>query len=164
MMRWNKKRALPRNVSFLQRLEGRIIRIMVLSVVLLAVFQMKSVMNPVDFYLKFSGDIDAPAFKYQYYIDEAFKEDNKSIESIKLTFVTIPENSPVKVWQNNKLVGIINQDAVNFEIQPGSVYLDATEIAYPVTVEIILNQTRYHLDLDGDSKSFDVQLKSPAAS
>lgn len=164
MMRWNKKRTFPQRTTFLQRLEGRIIRVMVLGVVLLAVFQMKSVMDPVDFYLKFSGDIDAPAFKYQYYIDEAFKEENKSIESVKLIFVTIPENSPVKVWQNDKLVGIINKDTESFQIQPGSVSLDATEISYPVTVEIILNQTRYHLDLNGDSKNFDVHLKSPAPS
>lgn len=163
MMHWNKKRIFPQR-TFLQRLEARVIRIMVLGVVLLAVFQMKAIMNPVDFYLKFSGDIDAPAFKYQYYIDEAFKEDNMRTESVKLTFVTIPENSPVKVWQNDKLVGIINRETKSFEIQPGSVSLDATEIAYPVTVEIVLNQTRYHLDLDGDSKSFDVHLKSPAAS
>ncbi len=164
MMRWNKKRTFPQRVSFLQRLEGRIIRIMVLSVVLLALFQMKSVMDPVDFYLKFSGDIDAPAFKYQYYIDEAFKEDNKNNELVRLIFMTTPENSPVKVWQNDKLVGTISKDRESFELQPGSVSLDATEISYPVTVEIILNQTRYNLDLDGDSKSFDVQLKSPAAS
>ncbi|KUO66369.1 MAG: hypothetical protein APF84_18265 [Gracilibacter sp. BRH_c7a] len=163
-MRWNKRSSFTQKHSFLQRLEGRIIRIMVLGVVLLAVFQMKSVMNPVDFYLKFSGDIDAPAFKYQYYIDEGFKEDSKIIESVKLTFITIPENSPVKVWQDDELVGIINKDTEGFDIQPGSVSLDATDIPYPVTVEIILNQTRYHLELDGDRKSFDVHLKSPAAS
>ena len=160
MMRpsYNKRR------SFLQRVESRIVRIIVLGVVLLAIFQIKSVTNPVDFYLRFGGDIDSPAFKYQYYIDEEFKEGSKSIAPVGLTFITIPENSPVKVWQQDKLLGVVSKDMKNLEVEPGSVSLDATDISYPVTVEIILNQNRYRLDLDRDIKSFDVQLKSPAAS
>lgn len=149
--------------SFLQRFESKVIRMIVIGVVLLTVFQMKSIINPVDFYLRFSGDIDAPAFKYHYYSNENTIPANNNIQTVKLILLTMPENSPVKVWQQDQLLGIISKENQDFEIMPGPVSLDATEISYPVTIEIILNQRRYRLDLDGDIKSFELNIKSPVS-
>ena len=165
MRRFNPRRPALQKGSFLQRLEGKIIRIMILSFVLLAVFQTTTITDPVDFYLRFSSDIDAPAFKYNYYIDEeSSRQANTDTETILLNFETDPEYSPVKIWQHQELVGILSRDINSFQIKPGTVSLDATEISYPVTVEIVLDQNRYRLDLHGDIKSFNLSLQPPAAS
>ena len=164
MRRFNSRRPISRNGSLLQRFEGRIIRIMVLTFVLLAVFQTTTITDPVDFYLRFSGDIDAPAFKYNYYLDEESRHVSADNETVRLYFETDPNNSPVKIWQQEQLIGIINNDTKSFQIQPGTVSLDGTEILYPVTVEIILDQNRYRIDLNGDIKSFNLQLQPPASS
>ncbi len=137
--------------------EKVLLRVMVLSAVLLAVFQMKAIIDPVDFYLKIAGDIDTPAFQYDQHSGGAQSGDQT--KHIALTFETEPENAPVAVYQNDTQLGLISRNkAIN--VEAGTVTLDAAQISYPVTVRIILNHNTYTINLNGDRQSFEVQFKS----
>ncbi|HHV63713.1 MAG TPA: hypothetical protein GXX46_01335 [Peptococcaceae bacterium] len=134
-------------------MEKNLLRVMVLCAVLLAVFQLKSFTNPVDFYLKVMGDLDSPAFKYEEYISGGKSEKGQG-KTISLYLQSEPA-SPVIVKQNEKNLGTIGR-GLTIEAEPGTVYLDASHLAYPVTVEIILNDKSYYLELDRDIKSFEI--------
>ena len=139
-----------RRVSFIGRIEKSVIRIMMICAVLLSLFQLKSITDPVEFYFKIAGEIDSPAFKYSQY-----GEQNKKIS---LYFSADPEGQ-VLVKQNDQTIGIIGK-GINIEVDSGTVYLDASAVAYPVTVNIIYNGKSYPLELNGNIKSFDIQIKS----
>ncbi|NLI91733.1 MAG: hypothetical protein GX434_05850 [Peptococcaceae bacterium] len=132
---------------------------MVLSVVVLALFQISTVTDPVSFYLKIAGEIDSPAFKYDQYINTA---DEQGKKTITLYFTVNPESSVI-VKQNENVVGIIKNET-KMNVEPGTVQLDARHIHQPVTVDIIVNDKKHSIQLNGNIKSFDVQLRSSSAS
>ncbi|QHA00867.1 hypothetical protein [Dehalobacter restrictus] len=140
-------------VSRFQGFEKTAIRIVAVCTVLLGLYQLKAFTDPVEFYLKFSGEIDAPAFKYS---------ENANSGSISLSFEITPD-SVVMVRQNDQDIGTI-ENGKSITVEPGTVVLDATGIPYPVTVNVILNSKTYSIELNGDVKSFDVKLKSAEAS
>lgn len=144
-----------RRFSSLNSFERTIIRAMIFCTLLLAVFQLKSVKDPVDFYLAVAGDIDYPAFKYDYYENNGAAKSN---EKITLSFKVTPI-SEIKVKQNNIIIGTIGSNT-SLEVEPGMVSLDATQIPYPVSVDIILNEKKYTIKLDGDIQSFNIEIKS----
>lgn len=146
--------------SFWRKFESRIIRLMVLAALLLAVFQLRVITDPVDFYLRIAGDIESPAFKYENYFDPA----SQDVQTIELTFETYPADAPVQIWQEETLVGVIDDKLNKFRVKPGQVTLNASEISYPVAVEIVLHRNRYRLELNSNSKTFNVELKAPASS
>lgn len=157
------RRRYPNRRSFLiNGLEKTLLRAMILCAVLLAVFQLKSVTDPVDFYLKVAGDIDTPAFKYEQYVDDQQITSGRNSRTISLYFQAEPESS-VMVKQNEKTLGIIGK-GVTLEVQAGTVYLDATHLVYPVSVQIILNEKSHQLELNSDMKSFDIQFKANSSS
>jgi len=142
-------------------LERKLIRVMVICTVLLSIFQITTVTDPVDFYLKIAGDIDSPAFKYDQYVN-----DNPSIgqqeKTIRLCFSVHPE-SAVFVLQNEKNIGTIEKDT-ELDVAPGTVVLDARHIPYPVVVDVVLNEKKHQIELNGDMKSFEITFKSNASS
>lgn len=144
----NKINGMPHRGQFpFQRFERKLIRIMVVLTVLLGLFQFKTFTDPVTFYLKLSGELDTPAFKY-----------DDQTGTIMLTFQVSPE-ADIVLRQNNEDIGIIKDNKTAL-VQPGTVFLDATGVSYPVTVDIVLNSQHYPIQLDGDVKSFEVKLKS----
>lgn len=150
----------PSGNSLWRKIERRIIRLMVLAALVLAVFQLRVITDPVDFYLKVTGDIETPAFKYENYFDPA----NQDVQTIELKFETYPADAPVQIWQEQTLLGVISDKVNKYRVKPGKVTLNAEEIPYPVTVEIVLHKNRYRLELNGDCKTFDVLRKAPASS
>ncbi len=163
-IRWNPKTTSSpyRKVKsmMMNRMESSLIRVMVLCTVLLVVFQMTTITDPIDFYLKVAGEIDSPAFKYDEYADQ--KNINGQSQNVSLYFLVDPD-SLVVVKQNDKEIGMIKNET-QLNVSPGTVYLDATDIPYPVVVEIVLNEKRYRVELDGDIKSFDLQLRERSTS
>lgn len=157
-----RRTAANRRFSLMNGLERTLLRAMVFCAVLLAVFQLRSVTDPVDFYLKVAGDFDTPAFKYEQYADDQQISTSRNSKTISLYFQTEPESS-VMVKQNEKTLGIIGK-GVTLEVEPGTVYLDATHLVYPVTVQIVLNEKSHHLELNSDMKSFDIQFKANSSS
>lgn len=149
-----------RRLPFIKGLEKMLLRVMVLSVVLLSVFQLRTITDPVDFYLKVVGDFDTPAFKYEQYVSEDQAGGNNSL--ISLDFRTEPE-SPVVVKQNDKVLGVVGS-GITLEVEPGTVLVDASHLSYPVTVQIILNEKNHFLELNSEAKSFDIQLKKNSSS
>jgi len=135
--------------SMLEKIERTVIRLVIACTVLLALFQLRLITDPVDFYLKIAGDIDTPAFKYSQYVED---------KKITLYFSTNPV-SPVLVKQNGQTLGVIGQ-GLEIKVEQGQVELDASEINYPVTVDIIYNEKMQSLNLHGDVKSFTVKLKT----
>jgi hypothetical protein len=144
-----RKHSVYRSSFLLNRIEKTIIRAIIACAVLLTLSQLTSLTNPVDFYLKIAGDIDTPAFKYSQYADDTNK--------ISLYFSTRPE-SPVLVKQNGETLGVIGKGK-EIKVKRGAVDLDASDIAYPVTVDIIYNEKKYSIDLHGDIKSFQIEWK-----
>lgn len=134
-----------------QRFERKLIRIMVILTVLLGLFQFRTFADPVAFYLKLSGELDTPAFKY----------DENQASTIMLTFRISPQ-AEVVLRQNDTNLGSI-ADNKSVQVQPGTVYLDATAVPYPVTIDIIHNRQHYSMQLEGDVKSFEVKLNSAEA-
>lgn len=157
----NKRASAGRRISLINRLEKLLLRFMVLGVVLLTVFQLRLVTNPVDFYLKVMGDFDSPAFKYEQYIEDN-QTQGKDNGLIGLYFQVTPESS-VLVKQNEKVIGIIGK-GISIEVEPGTVVLDATNIDYPVIVDIVLNEKSHQIELNQESKSFNIQLKNNSPS
>jgi hypothetical protein len=100
---------------------------MIFCAILLTVFQLSSITDPVDFYLRMVGDIDSPAFKYSEYAD-----DNR----MSLYFRVSPE-SEILVKQNDKTIGIIHNE-LRLDVRSGTVTLDGTSAGQPVIVEIVL--------------------------
>lgn len=150
--RWTSRRS-----SLTGRLEKNLIRGMVICTVILVVFQIFTFTDPVEFYLKIAGDIDSPAFKYDEYVDQNVLKDEQG-KTISLNFQVEPE-SAVVVKQNDKTIGVLSND-INLDVQAGTVYLDATHIPYPVAVDITINNKKHRLQLNGDIKSFNIELKS----
>jgi hypothetical protein len=146
-----------RRVPLMEKLEKSLLRTMVLCAVVLAVFQLKSLTDPVDFYLNIMGKLDSPAFKYEEYITGGQSGPGET-KTISLYLQSEP-HSPVLVQQNDKTLGTIGK-GLRVEVEPGTVYLDASHLSYPVTVEIILNEQSYYLELDSNIKSFDLGFKT----
>jgi len=144
----------PQN-TWLNRAEKILIRAMVLGAVLLTLFQFRAIVDPVDFYLKIAGDIDSPAFRYEDYVNSEFQGSAVN-KHFTLDFQAKPQ-SPVLVKQNDQILGIIG-NGLSLEVEPGTVYLDATNINYPVTVYIKFNGETYQIELNGDEKSFQIFL------
>jgi len=136
--------------SFLSKTEKTIIRAIIICLVLLTVFQLKSVTDPVEFYLKIAGDIDSPAFKYDQYVQQSNK--------ISVYFSSEPE-APVLVKQNEQILGTIGEGA-EIKVESGTVCLDASNVPYPVVVNIICNGKNYSLRLESDKRSFTIELKT----
>ncbi|UWG99035.1 hypothetical protein LPY66_09690 [Dehalobacter sp. DCM] len=120
---------------------------MVVLTVLLGLFQLKAFTDPVAFYMKLSGELDTPAFKY-----------NDQSDTIKLLFRITPE-ADILLRQNDTDICVIT-DNKSANVLPGTVFLDATQVDYPVTVEIILNNKSYSIQMDSDIKSFEVNIKA----
>ncbi|NLM22022.1 MAG: hypothetical protein GX207_09820 [Peptococcaceae bacterium] len=136
--------------SLLKKIEKVIIRVAIACTVLLALFQLRFITDPVEFYLKIAGDIDTPAFKYSQYVAED--------KTVTLYFNTNPD-SPVLVKQNGEILGVIGQ-GLEIKVKQGTVDLDASGIPYPVTVDIIYNEKKHSLNLHGNIKSFTLEVKS----
>ncbi|MGI5901030.1 MAG: hypothetical protein ACOX7U_00975 [Desulfitobacteriia bacterium] len=142
------RRHSDRRVFRLGRIEKKVLRIIVVGFILLSLFQLKSLTDPVDFYLKVAGDFDTPAFKYSDY------EERK----IDLYFQSQPEG-PVLVKQNDRILGVIGP-GLEVEVEPGIVFLDATAVDYPLVVDIFYNEKSQRIKLHGEEKSFEVRIKS----
>jgi hypothetical protein len=140
--------------TWLNRAEKTLLRAMVLGAVLLTLFQFRTIVDPVDFYLKIAGDIDFPAFKYEEYVNPEQESSAVINKCFVLDFQAKPE-SPVLVRQNDKVLGIIG-NGLSLEVEPGTVYLDATSVDYPVTVFIKFNGEVYQIELNKDEKSFQI--------
>lgn len=151
-----------RTLSIAGRFENLLIKGMIICTVFLALFQMQSITNPVDFYLKIAGDIDTPAFNYDEYANEGTMDTGQNAKVIKIYFQAEPVSS-VLVVQNGKTLGEVGS-GISLYVQPGTVDLDATHLAYPVKVRMILNQKNYEVELNGNKKSIYIQLKSGSAS
>lgn len=151
-----------RRFSLIDSLEKTLLRAMVFCAVLLAVFQLRSVTDPVDFYLKVAGDFDSPAFKYEQYTDNNQTSPAQNSRKISLYFQAEPESSVI-VKQNGKTLGIIGT-GVTIEVEPGTVSLDATNLGVPVTVQIVLNEKIHLVELNNEIKSFEIQLKANSSS
>jgi hypothetical protein len=147
---------------FLNSFKKTLLRVMALCAVLLAVFQYRVIIDPVDFYLKVAGDLDSPAFKYEQYLDEKQIKSGQNTGTISLYFNAEPE-SAVMVKQNEEVIGVIGA-GTSIEVEPGTIYLDATHLTHPVTVQIILNEKNYQIELNNDIKRFDIQIKSKSSS
>lgn len=147
----------PQN-TWLNRAEKVLLRVMVLGAVLLALYQFRVIVDPVDFYLKIAGDIDSPAFRYEDYINSENEgstyRSSTADKYFTLDFQVKPQ-SPVLVKQNEQILGIIG-NGLSVQVEPGTVYLDATSIDFPVTVFIGFNGETYQLELNGDEKSFQI--------
>lgn len=138
-----------------------LIRVMALGAVLLAVFQFGTITDPVDFYLKIAGDIDYPAFQYEY-LDGSETAAGVSNETIRLQLKAEP-SAPVKILQNDKTLGLIG-NGITLEVRQGKVTLDASMLSYPVKVEVILNEKSYYIYLKSDIKSFEIHFQEDPAS
>jgi hypothetical protein len=139
-----------------------LLRVMVLCTAILAVFQLRVITDPVDFYLKVAGDFDSPAFQYEQYLDENQTKVGQNSGIISLYFYAKPEGA-VMVKQNEEVIGVIGA-GTKIEVKPGTIYLDARQLAYPITVNIVLNEKSYQIDLNKDVKCFDIQFKSKSSS
>jgi hypothetical protein len=155
------RRSTGRRSPLTGRLERNLIRGIVICTVILVVFQIFTFTDPVDFYLKIAGDIDSPAFKYDEYVEQDVLTGEQG-KKVSLNFQVEPD-SAVVVKQNDKTIGILSNNT-NLDVQPGTVYLDATHIPYPVTVNITLNDKKHRLQLNGDIKSFNIELKTKESS
>jgi len=132
-----------------KRLEKTAIRILIALTVILVLFQIKTITDPVDFYLRLAGDIDAPAYKYNQYAEQ-----NRKIS----LYLNCEPTGPVVVKQNDRILGLIN-DGLNVDVESGPVTLDASGIPYPLTVNIVYNEKNYQVLLNQEEKSFTVALK-----
>jgi hypothetical protein len=155
----SKRRTGGKRFSLASGMEKTLIRVMAFSVVVLALFQATTMTNPVNFYLKFAGDIDTPAFQYSQYATDAKAQGQKPIT---LYFSVSPESS-VLVKQNENVLGVI-QDEAQIDVLPGTIQLDARHIHQPVTVDVIVNNQKQSIRLNGDTKNVNIQVESNQAS
>ncbi|RNC28047.1 MAG: hypothetical protein AWM53_01977 [Candidatus Dichloromethanomonas elyunquensis] len=141
-----------KRLPVLDGFEKTLIRVMMLSVVALSLFQIISSTNPVSFYLKMAGEIDTPAF---YDIQDINTSGDQDKKTVTVSFTVNPESS-VLVKENENVLGIIKKE-LKLHIVPGTVQLDARHIHQPVTVEMVVNEKKYSFSLNGDVKTFNVQ-------
>lgn len=141
------KRRIYSEGRLLSRMERSIIRVMVILAVLLGVFQLKAAKDPLDFYFQVTGYVEAPALKFDSELNSV-----KENEYFEVSFDVVPY-APVKVWQDDELLGVIAQNQNKFKLHPGTVILDAREIVYPVYVEFYTRGKKQHLTLNKNIKS-----------
>ena len=134
--------------SPLNRIEKTLIRLMTIAAVVLAIFQINSAGDPLDFYLKVAGNVEMPAL--------AFSEDLQNTGTVEINLIVSP-NSPIKIWQNDKVLEVITKENTEIWVDKGTIFFDARNINYPIRVMVYYNEIREEIFLNNDVKSVKVE-------
>lgn len=110
------------------RAEQILIRLMILSSVILAIAQIGSAKDPVDFYLAMAAKVESPPLDIPAVNNAANKTYLLSLKAVPLV--------SVKVWQNGALLGDLSQGEKLISVRAGEIVLDGRGAGQPVRVQI----------------------------
>lgn len=113
----------------MRRAEQVLIRLMILSSVVLAIIQMGSAKDPVDFYLAMAAKVESPPLDIP-------ATDYEAKKTYLLSLKAVPQVS-VKVWQNGTLLGDLGQGEKLISVQAGEIVLDGRGAGQPVRVQLL---------------------------
>lgn len=119
--------------NVVQRAEGKIIRVMVLASVVLVLMQLSVIRNPLDFYMAVAAKVEAPPLELP-----ALAE---SHQTWQLTLKATPA-APVRVLQNGKVLGTLNNGQQQFTVESGQIQLDGRGLSQLIQVQVVNKDTQ----------------------
>lgn len=112
----------------MQRLERRIIRVLVLASVLLVLVQFALFTNPLDFYFKMTAKIEESPLEIPVLAEPR--------QSWQLTLRATPA-APVRILQNGIVLGTLANGEKQITVEAGQIQLDGRGLSQPIQVQVI---------------------------
>lgn len=116
-----------------QRVEGKIIRIMVLASVILVLMQFSVLRDPLDFYMAMAAKVEAPPLELP-----ALAE---SHQTWQITLKATPA-APIRVLQNGKVLGTLTNGEQQMTVESGQIQLDGRGLSQIIQVQVVNKDTQ----------------------
>lgn len=115
--------------GFFTRLEGWIIRGLILGTLLLVIVQYGMSKDPVEFYLAMAGKVESPAIEVNGYL-----KDDEPVYTVRLKAVPA---APVNIVQNGQIIASLGKGEVNIPLSADAFILDGRGVSQAVSIQIV---------------------------